>query len=906
MIQRYFRVLAALCMLALFTTTLTWAQSQVSGSVSDFETGDPLPGANIRIEGTTQGTATDAEGRYVLTGVANGTYNLVASFVGYEDVSRVLVVRSGNQTVNFRLIFANASLDALEVFASRAIDRETPVAATTIDKVQIQQELGSRDIPLVLDTAPSVYATATGGGAGDARINVRGFNQRNVAVMINGVPVNDMENGWVYWSNWDGVGDAASSIQLQRGLSAVNLATPSIGGTLNIVTDPAAMRRGGMLKQEVGRGGFFKTTLMGSTGLVDGKYGVTVAGVRKFGEGFIDGTFTDSWAYYGAATYNISSKNRLDFFAFGAPQRHGQNLYRQNIAAYDQEFAASLPSYDEAAFGKYNEAGRYFNQNWAPVSGYDAEQAVGGNMVSRNDNGKLWERENFYHKPQANLNWYNQVSDRMLWTTVAYFSGGQGGGTGTLGSSIVREGFGGASPWFNNAPYTIDWNAVIDRNAANDDGSRTILRNSRNNQTTWGAISKLKYEVSEPLTVEVGLDWRTATIEHYREVRDLLGGDFYRCNSANRCGSSEFWTGDDEVRGLGDKIDYNFDNTVDWFGGFAQGEYRQDGVSAYGMVGLSNIKYGYTNNFVAGDDGNPLTSESDNILGVQIKGGGLAAVNDNVDLYANLGYVSKVPIFDGVIDDRAGITNVDPKNEKFYSVEFGAYWNPDPILSAKLNIYSTKWVDRTFTRGVQLQDGSEGLINLTGLDALHKGIEVEMAYQPFTMARLDVGASFGDWRYTNDVSGTYRPDARVDDVASFDFFIDNLRVGDAPQTQMAFGLTVFPVDGLDVQAVVKHYANHYSDFDPFSRQNPIDRAQSWRAPNYQLVDLHVNYDLPKTGLPVDIQLFAHLFNALDEIYVQDALDNSRFNSWDQDHDADDAEVYLGLPRSFNFGTRVTF
>lgn len=906
MIQRYFRVLAALCMLALFTTTLSWAQSQVSGSVIDFETGDPLPGANIRIDGTTQGTATDAEGRYVLTGVANGTYNLIASFVGYEDVSRVLVVRGGNQTVNFRLIFANASLDALEVFASRAIDRETPVAATTIDKVQIQQELGSRDIPLVLDTAPSVYATATGGGAGDARINVRGFNQRNVAVMINGVPVNDMENGWVYWSNWDGVGDAASSIQLQRGLSAVNLATPSIGGTLNIVTDPAAMRRGGMLKQEVGRGGFFKTTLMGSTGLVDGKYGVTVAGVRKFGEGFIDGTFTDSWAYYGAATYNISSKNRLDFFAFGAPQRHGQNLYRQNIGSYDREFAASLPSYDEAAFGKYNEAGRYFNQNWAPVSGYDAEQAVGGNMVSRNDNGKLWERENFYHKPQANLNWYNQVSDRMLWTTVAYYSGGQGGGTGTLGSSVVREGFGGASPWFNNAPYTIDWNAVIDRNAANDDGSRTILRNSRNNQTTWGAISKLKYEVSEPLTVEVGLDWRTATIEHYREVRDLLGGDFYRCNSANRCGSSEFWTGDDEVRGLGDKIDYNFDNTVDWFGGFAQGEYRQDGVSAYGMVGLSNIKYGYTNNFVAGDDGNPLTSESDNILGVQIKGGGLAAMNDHVDLYANLGYVSKVPIFDGVIDDRAGITNVDPKNEKFYSVEFGAYWNPDPILSAKLNIYSTKWVDRTFTRGVQLQDGSEGLINLTGLDALHKGIEVEMAYQPFTMARLDVGASFGDWRYTNDVSGTYRPDARVDDVANFDFFIDNLRVGDAPQTQLAFGLTVFPVDGLDVQAVVKHYANHFSDFDPFSRQNPIDRAQSWRAPNYQLVDFHINYDLPKTGLPVDIQLFAHLFNALDEIYVQDALDNSRFNSWDQDHDADDAEVYLGLPRSFNFGTRVTF
>ena len=58
--------------------------------------------------------------------------------------------------------------------------------------------LGSQDIPMILNTTPSVYITQQGGGAG-ARINVRGFNQRNV-VMINGVPQNDMENGWVYWS----------------------------------------------------------------------------------------------------------------------------------------------------------------------------------------------------------------------------------------------------------------------------------------------------------------------------------------------------------------------------------------------------------------------------------------------------------------------------------------------------------------------------------------------------------------------------------------------------------------------------------------------------------------------------------------------------------------------------------
>ena len=109
-----------------------------------------------------------------------------------------------------------------------------------------------------MNLVPSVYATNQGGGAGDARINVRGFNQRNVAVMINGIPVNDMENGWVYWSNWDGVADVTSSIQMQKGLSAQNLATPSIGGSMNIVTDAAALERGGSFKQEVGAWGFLK------------------------------------------------------------------------------------------------------------------------------------------------------------------------------------------------------------------------------------------------------------------------------------------------------------------------------------------------------------------------------------------------------------------------------------------------------------------------------------------------------------------------------------------------------------------------------------------------------------------------------------------------------------------------
>ena len=171
--------------------------------------------------------------------------------------------------LNFELTPSAVEMSELEVLASRAGEK-TAVAYTDVTKDEIALRLGSQDIPLAMNLVPSVYATNQGGGAGDARINVRGFNQRNVAVMINGIPVNDMENGWVYWSNWDGVADATSSIQMQKGLSAQNLATPSIGGSMNIVTDAAALERGGSFKQEVGAWGFLKSTLSYNTGLNHG------------------------------------------------------------------------------------------------------------------------------------------------------------------------------------------------------------------------------------------------------------------------------------------------------------------------------------------------------------------------------------------------------------------------------------------------------------------------------------------------------------------------------------------------------------------------------------------------------------------------------------------------------------
>ena len=143
---------------------------------------------------------------------------------------------------------------------------------------------------------------------------------------------------------------------MQRGLSAVNLAAPSIGGTMNVITDPTAMEAGGMFKQELGAGNFLKSTFNYSSGLINDKFAVSGTVVRKTGDGVIDKQWTDAWAYYLGASYAVDENNRLELYAIGAPQRHGQNLWKQNAAAYDQDFAKTELGYAQAALDAFSEA----------------------------------------------------------------------------------------------------------------------------------------------------------------------------------------------------------------------------------------------------------------------------------------------------------------------------------------------------------------------------------------------------------------------------------------------------------------------------------------------------------------------------------------------------------------------
>ena len=502
-----------LSVLALILPLGLMAQATITGSVTS-EDGAALAGANVIVEGTSLGAAADASGNYNINGVSAGNVTVTASFVGYESSSSsVSVPASGSVTVNFSLAGGAIEVAALQIIAGRAKHRETPVAFTDVTGEDVKMRNASRDLPMILNETPGVYASMQGGGSGDSRVNVRGFDQRNTAVLINGVPVNDMENGWVYWSNWDGVADVTQSIQVQRGLGASNLAIASVGGTINVLTSAADAEAGGLMKQEVGSDGFLKTTVGYSTGRLTSGLAASAAIVRKTGEGYADGTWTDSWAYF--FTLNkVMGKHVFDATLLGAPQQHGQRYSSDQMHTIDEWetlFEGDLRvnsgyngSYDGTGAGwgyiskdnydmiidNQGEPSSLDGLGKALFGGIQQTKKVGGDYIINN-------RTNYYHKPVYNLNWYWDISEKTSLSTVLYGSNGFGGGTGPL----------------NNRGNNVYWN---------DDDSTMIVVDSDTTYTP-GAWNSASVKYINPGQSDDGFyyDWN-AFIE-YNSVGDGSG-----------------------------------------------------------------------------------------------------------------------------------------------------------------------------------------------------------------------------------------------------------------------------------------------------------------------------------------------------------------------------------------------
>src|SRR5690606_20883126 len=271
---------------AFLFTTVIMAQSTVTGTIIDAELNAPLLGANIVEKGTTNGTTSDFDGKFTIK-TQSAAGQLVISYVGYGSVT---VSFNGNTSLGNIILTSDNSLDEIVIVGSGVIDlaegRKTPIAVSTIKASVIQEKAGNSDLPELLKSTPSVQSIQAG-GFGDGQLFVRGFDQTNTAFLLNGQPINGMEDGKMYWSNWSGVLDVANAVQVQRGLGASKLAISSVGGTVNIVTKTIDRKEGGFVQQMIANDNYTKTTAYYSTGISEKGWSFAALLGHWLGEGYV-------------------------------------------------------------------------------------------------------------------------------------------------------------------------------------------------------------------------------------------------------------------------------------------------------------------------------------------------------------------------------------------------------------------------------------------------------------------------------------------------------------------------------------------------------------------------------------------------------------------------------------------
>ncbi len=508
--RRFLIQVLLVAVLSVFCTAAS-AQTTVRGQLVDSETGEPLVGAAVMVEGTTQGSTTDIDGYFKQSVASNAT--LLFKYVGYKDQKKKITQKGTSVELGIIKMQPDAVMLAdVTITSSVAVARKTPVAVSTIDPVFIEEKLGSQEFPEILKSTPGIYTTKDGGGYGDSKTNVRGFKSENVAMMINGVPMNGMENQKVYWSNWAGLSDVTRSMQVQRGLGASKVSSPAVGGSINIITKSTDAQKGGFVSYGMGNDGYNKILFSVSSGLSKDGWAFTLLGGKTWGDGYIQGTEFEGYTWFASIAKRFNDNHQLTFTAFGAPQWHNQRSNQNGLSIKEWQRVKQYMG-DDSPY-KYNSTFGYRN-------------------------GQVYNSaRNSYHKPQISLNHLWQIDQKSSLSTAAYVSIGRGDGyRGTGDSDYSNKWYGSTNGLVNNdfrrPDGTFDYDAVETMNAQSTTGSKMVMSKMMNNHMWYGLLSTYTTKFGENFDFYGGIDLRYYKGLHQDILTDLFGGKYF-VDSYNR------------------------------------------------------------------------------------------------------------------------------------------------------------------------------------------------------------------------------------------------------------------------------------------------------------------------------------------------------------------------------------
>lgn len=805
-----------------------------------------------------------------------------------------------------------------------SLDVNGKVSVFSVTTSDVDNDLESQDVSSLLQGSRDAFTSMAGFNLSAGRFRIRGLSGENQLVMINGIPVNNLESGLASWSNWGGLNDVTRFMEVRTGINPCRYNFGGIAGYTNIDSKASSFKKGIKFSYATSNRSYRQRFMFSqSTGLNKKGWAFTYALSGRYAkEGYYDGTFFNAASYYITIDKKINNKHLLSFVGFGAPIVQGRAGF--------------------AVAEVYELTGNhYYNPNW----GYQTT-ADGLSQVKRNA------RVSNNHKPTALLSHYFTINEKSKLSSTLYYSFGKNDLTNLnwYDSKYPKPDYYRYLPSYyiqsNPAYYNeltnlwqtdintqqINWDSYYDANRnnlytqenANGTGvdktgarSKVAIENNHTNTSDLGFNTVYNTRIKKAF-ISAGLNGMIHKGNYFKTMEDLLGGDFWvdvdqfaeqQYNDATVAQND--LTVPNKIVEKGDKFGYDYVINVNKIEAFGQVEYAIKKFDLYAGLNIGNFTTWRTGNYKNGrfPDNSEGDSEKASFLTYGVKAGVSYKITGRHALTFNAAYITRPPDSRSLfVTPRANnnlVTGYTNENVLAGDVNYIVKY---PRLKTRLTGFYTSITNQIWSRSYY-HDEYRNNVNyvLTGVDHLMMGTEFGIEATIIPQLIFQGAFSYGQYLWNSRPTATITRDnsAEILDEGRI-AYMQNYHIGNMPETAGSAGLKWNGKKYWFVGVNFNYFANFYVEPNPDRRTEEavavfVTDDPQWdimltqeKLPNQYTVDVFAGKSI-KIKNKYYLNINANVNNVLNnQNLINNGVEQLRYSTVDPNKFANKYSYQMGL------------
>jgi len=702
------------------------------------------------------------------------------------------------------------------------------IAVVTIDEDD-KGDGGSQNVSSVLTAGRDPFYSIMSFNFNAFRYKMRGYDGDLNTTYLNGVPMDNLDNGFTPFGLWGGLNDVMRNRDVSIGLRPNTFSFGDISTSSSIDARASKQRKQTQIGYALSNRTYTnRISIYHGTGISKKGWAFVVAGsFRGASEGYVPGTYYNGYSYFIGIDKRVGQKNLLSLAIFNAPTENGRQSgateEMRKIAGdnfYNPTWGLQNGKVRNANVGKSNQPTFIFSDEYRFNNRTTINTAISATWGKRSTSALDW-----YNAPDPRPDYYRYLP--------SYQSG----------AALQQEVFNAMQADVNKRQVNWDGLYQVNRNSfstiqdangiigntVSGKRSRYIQEERVIDTRRLTFNSTFNTSIGNHTELTGGISFQSQTNNYYKEVADLLGGEFYvnlnqfaeRDFPNNSSANQNDLNTPNRILYKGDKFGYDYDITIRKASTWLQGVFKFKKVDFFLAGELSNTKFwriGYTKTGIFPDNSFGQSSIN-NFNNYAIKGGVTYKIDGRNYLYANGAVLTRAPLFDNVYISprtRDFIQN-NTTNEDIQTIEAGYVLNA-PKLKVRFSGYYTQ-MNNQMNVLTFYHDGYRNFVNyaMSNIDKLLFGLEFGAEAKIMRNVTLNVAASAGRFYYNSRQDASVSVDNNASLLTNDLIYSQNYRIPSSPQNTYSVGLSYRSPKFWFVSLSANYAANRWLDFNPIRR-----------------------------------------------------------------------------------------